>query len=76
VGGVYNVGTGRRHSLLQLLDQLEKLSGRKIERRHEAPRHGDIQHSCAEVSRLKRAYGSAPSTTFDVGLGKLLDSLR
>ena len=76
VGGVFNVGTGRRHSLLQLLDQLEKLSGMKIERRHEAPRLGDIQHSCAEVSRLKRAYGNAPSTTFDVGLGKLLDSLK
>jgi UDP-glucose 4-epimerase len=75
VGGVLNVGTGRRHSLLQLLDHLEKLSGGKIERRHEAPRLGDIQHSCADVSRLKRAYGNAPSTAFDVGLGKLLDSL-
>ncbi len=76
VGGVFNVGTGRSHSLLQVLDHLERLSGRKIERRHAAPRLGDIQHSCAEVSRLRRAYGNAPSTPFDVGLGKLLDSLQ
>ena len=75
-GGVLNVGTGRRHSLLQLLDHLEKLSGRKIERRHEAPRLGDILHSCAEVSRLKQVYGNAPSTAFDVGLGMLLESLK
>ena len=76
VGGVFNVGTGRAHSLLQLLDQLEKLSGRRIERRHEAPRLGDILHSCADVTRLKRVFGSAPDTAFDVGLGMLLDALK
>ncbi|HYA38290.1 MAG TPA: NAD-dependent epimerase/dehydratase family protein [Candidatus Methylomirabilis sp.] len=76
LGGVFNVGTGRPHSLLQLLDQLEKLSGRAIERRHEAPRLGDICHSCADVTRLKRVFGSAPDTAFDVGLGRLLDSLK
>lgn len=76
VGGVFNVGTGMRHSLLQLLDYLEKLSGKKIERRHEPPRMGDIQHSCADVSRLKRVFGSAPATPFDQGLKQLLESLN
>jgi UDP-glucose 4-epimerase len=76
VGGVFNVGTGMRHSLLQLLDHLEKLSGKKIERRHEPPRLGDIQHSCADVSRLKRVFGSVPATPFDRGLKKLLESLN
>ena len=76
VGGVFNVGTGMRHSLLQLLGHLEKLSGKKIERRHEPPRLGDIQHSCADVSRLKRVFGSAPATPFDQGLKKLMESLN
>ncbi len=76
VGGVFNVGTGKRHSLLQLLDCLEKLSGRKIGRRHEPARLGDIRHSCADVSRLKQVYGSAPATPFDQGLKKLLESLN
>jgi UDP-glucose 4-epimerase len=76
VGGVFNVGTGMRHSLLQLLGHLEELSGKKIERRHEPPRLGDIQHSCADVSRLKRVFGSAPATPFDQGLKKLLESLN
>lgn len=76
VGGVFNVGTGMRHSLLQLLGHLEKLLGKKIERRHEPPRLGDIQHSCADVSRLKRVFGSAPATPFDRGLKKLLESLN
>jgi UDP-glucose 4-epimerase len=76
VGGVFNVGTGMRHSLLQLLDHLEKLSGKAIERRHEPPRLGDIQHSCADVSRLKQVFGSVPATPFDRGLKKLLESLN
>jgi UDP-glucose 4-epimerase len=75
VGGVFNVGTGKRHSLLQLLDHLEKLSGKKIGRHHEPARLGDIQHSCADVSRLKQVFGGAPVTPFDQGLKKLLESL-
>lgn len=76
VGAVFNVGTGMRYSLLQLLEYLEKLSGRKIVRQHEAARLGDIQHSCADVSRLKQVFGSAPATPFDHGLKKLLESLN
>jgi UDP-glucose 4-epimerase len=74
-GGVFNVGTGRQHSLLQLLAHLEKLSGKKIERRHEPARAGDILHSCADVARLKETFGNAPSTPFEQGLKKLLESL-
>lgn len=74
-GGVFNVGTGTQHSLQQLLASLEKLSGKKIERRHEPARAGDIRHSCADVSRLKRVFGAAPATPFEQGLKKLLESL-
>jgi UDP-glucose 4-epimerase len=74
-GGVFNVGTGRPHSLLQLLAHLENLSGKKIERRYEPARAGDIQHSCADVTRLKGTFGSAPATPFEQGLKKLLESL-
>ena len=75
VGGVFNVGTGMRYSLLQLLEYLEKLSGRKIVRQHAATRLGDIQHSCADISCLKQVFGSAPATPFEHGLKKLLESL-
>jgi UDP-glucose 4-epimerase len=76
VGGVFNVGTGKRHSLLHLLAILEELAGKKIERRHEPARPGDIQHSCADVTRLRNIFGGAPATTFEQGLKKLLQSLQ
>jgi len=75
IGGVFNVGTGKRHSLLQLLDQLEKLTGKKIGRHHEPARLGDIEHSCADVTRLKQDFGGVPATPFEHGLKKLLESL-
>ena len=75
-GGVFNVGTGKSHSLLELLGHLEKLSGNKIEKRHEKPRLGDIQHSCADVTRLRDTFGGVPATPFEQGLKKLLESLE
>ena len=74
-GGVFNVGTGARHSLLQMLTYLEKISGKKIERQHAPARTGDIRHSCADVARLRETFGDAPATAFEQGLKKLLASL-
>jgi UDP-glucose 4-epimerase len=74
-GGVFNVGTGKRHSLLQLLTHLEKISGKKIERLHQPVRSGDIQHSCADVSRLTSTFGGSLAMPFEQGLKKLLQSL-
>lgn len=76
VGGVFNVGTGKRHSLLHLLATLEELAGKKIERRHEPARPGDIQHSCADVTHLRNTFGGAPTTSFEQGLKKLLQSVE
>jgi UDP-glucose 4-epimerase len=75
IGGTFNVGTGKQYSLLQLLSHLEEISGMKIERRHAPARLGDIQDSCADVSRLQKVFGSTPAMPFDQGLKKLLESL-
>jgi UDP-glucose 4-epimerase len=53
-GQVINVGRGKQCSLLELLEALEKLTGKPVERRFAAARLGDIVHSCADISRLVR----------------------
>lgn len=73
-GQVLNVGTGRETSLLTLLATLEDLSGRRVERRFADARVGDIRHSCADVTRLARWLGAAPSTPLRTGLAQLLNS--
>jgi len=71
-GKAMNIGRGVECSLLELLDTLEQLSDRKIERRHEAARMGDILRSCADTARLKALMGGVPTTTMKDGLAELL----
>jgi UDP-glucose 4-epimerase len=71
-GQVINIGRGQQCSLLELLEALEKLTGKPVERRFEAARLGDIVHSCADISRLVRLLGKAPETDIVTGLGEIL----
>lgn len=70
-GQVLNVGRGQQSSLLDLISALEKLSGKKLQYRHEPERHGDIRHSCANVHRLQQSL-MVPETDLITGLGELL----
>jgi UDP-glucose 4-epimerase len=71
-GQVINIGRGKQCSLLELLEALEKLTGKPVERRFAAARLGDIVHSCADISRLVRLLGKAPETDIATGLGEIL----
>jgi UDP-glucose 4-epimerase len=67
-GRVYNVGTGRPVSLLDLLGELNSLLGTKINPINQPGRAGDIRHSCADISRIRRDLGYEPAVTFPTGL--------
>lgn len=70
-GGVFNVGRGTECSLLELLEELERLHGCTVSRRHEKPRVGDVRHSRADVARLRAALGYVPATDIRAGLAGL-----
>lgn len=76
VGRVFNVGRGVECSLLQMLDGLQRLVGRAIERRFEPSRVGDIKNSRADIARLQQFLGYVPGTPIDVGLARLLEYRR
>lgn len=75
-GQAVNVGRGTECSLLALLQELQRLYGRSIERRHEPARVGDIRRSCADVTKLRRFLGDVPKTALGTGLERLIASLR
>jgi len=52
-GKIYNLGKGKSNSLNQLLEILEKISGKTVHKTYLAKREGDIHHSCADISQLK-----------------------
>jgi UDP-glucose 4-epimerase len=74
-GAVINVGRGKEASLLDLLGELESLSGRQIVRNLGPARSGDIVRSCADITRLQASFGRLPATGLNAGLRALLDSL-
>jgi UDP-glucose 4-epimerase len=57
---VFNVGTGHGHSVLEVIEMCEQVTGRKVARRLEARRPGDPPALVADSSKLVRELGWSP----------------
>ena len=68
VGNVYNVATGGRTSLLDLISGINKILGTSIVPRHEPPRPGDVRHSQADISRARADLAYEPRVNLEDGL--------
>jgi len=75
-GGVYNVACGERVSLLEILEILYRLAGRRVPPRFEPPRPGDVRDSLADISRAREVLGYAPSVFFADGLERTFAFFR
>lgn len=67
-GEVFNVGTGRRVSLMDVLSALQSLTGQDMTPTLAPPRAGDVQHSVADITRARRTLGYEPTVRFEDGL--------
>jgi UDP-glucose 4-epimerase len=67
-GGVFNVGTGRETSVLELHDACARIAGAGAEPTFAARRLGEVQRSVLDVSRAERELGWRASTSPDDGL--------
>jgi nucleoside-diphosphate-sugar epimerase len=67
-GSVYNIGGGSRVSINQVLALVEKVTGRPIQRHHEAPQKGDMRDTFADTSRARTDLGFSPSKSLESGL--------
>ncbi len=71
-GQVYNIGAGRRITLLDLIAALNKLLGTTVTPHHAPERAGDIRHSRADIRRARRDLGYEPTVSFEEGLERTL----
>jgi nucleoside-diphosphate-sugar epimerase len=67
-GRTFNVGTGQAVSLNQVLQMLEKASGKTLETRYEPAREGDIRDSLADIRLAKQFLSYQPTVLFEEGL--------
>jgi UDP-glucose 4-epimerase len=68
----FNVGSGRQTSLNELFRELRHLSGSLTEPAYAAARAGDIRHSLADISLIRREIGYSPAFSLSEGLRLLL----
>jgi UDP-glucose 4-epimerase len=75
-GRVYNVGTGRSVTVLDLVDTLNRLLGTSLQARHGPARAGDVRHSRADIRRTQHDLSYLPAVTFEEGLRRTLEWYR
>lgn len=69
-GRVFNVGTGKTHTLNDLYKALAQILKFSAEPKYGPERPGDIMHSQADISRAQRELGYLPTVDFYSGLEK------
>jgi UDP-N-acetylglucosamine/UDP-N-acetyl-alpha-D-glucosaminouronate 4-epimerase len=67
-GRTFNIGTGHAVSLNQVLQMLQKASGKTLETKYEPSREGDIRDSLADIRLAKEFLGYEPTVMFEEGL--------
>ena len=73
--GVVNLGTGVERSLLELLDTLETLLARSVERLAKPARLGDVRRSVAGNARLNQLLGPLTWTPFEDALRATIEDM-
>jgi len=66
--GPVNLAFGTRVSLLEVIDRIEEVLGRPLDRVHTGPRPGDVRDSQADQHALARLFPDVRPVPFDEGL--------
>jgi nucleoside-diphosphate-sugar epimerase len=75
-GKVFNIGTGDRISLNDVVDTLGKISGKLLKARHDPPREGDIRDSQADIEQARALLGYEPTVRLEEGLQRTFEWYR
>ena len=67
-GETFNVGGGTEVSMLDAIETLGRIAGRRLEVVRSPRRKGDAARTAADTTRIRAALGWEPSTPFESGL--------
>jgi UDP-glucose 4-epimerase len=73
LGEAFNVACGGRITLLELLEEIGSVLGKKLVAEHGEPREGDIRHSQADISKAQKYLGYEPQHTVREGLEQTVE---
>ena len=75
-GSVYNVGTGRETSVVELLDLCQRIAGTSFEATFMPSRPGEIRRSVLDPSRALDELGWRPEHSLEDGLRETFEFFR
>jgi nucleoside-diphosphate-sugar epimerase len=67
-GATYNVGGGEEATLLEAIETLGRIAGRRLEVVRRPRREGDARRTSADTTRIRADLGWAPATSIERGL--------
>ncbi len=73
---VVNLATGRARTVRELLDELVRATGVRVEPTFAPARTGDVRDSLADIGRARQLLGYAPEVSFAQGLKHTFDWYR
>ena len=76
ISGAFNIACGGRHTLLDLVAELNRVIGSDLRPQHEPPRAGEVRHSQAGIGAIAEALGFSPRYTFADGLERTVAYFR
>lgn len=74
-GGTFNLGSGRAHSVTEILHEIQDLLGTAVDPVHLPDLPGEAEQTCADVSRA-RALGWEPQVPLREGLQRSIEYIR
>jgi len=71
-GEVFNIACGERYTLIQLVENINKILKKNIKPIFEKKRVGDVKHSLASITKAIKLLDYNPSINFQIGLLKII----
>lgn len=75
-GEVFNIALGEEHTVLDLLDELNKIMGSSVPPAFKPPRPGDVKRTFADPAKAKRMLGWKGSVSFSEGLRRTTEYFK
>lgn len=73
---IFNIGTGKGRSIMQVLDSIEKVLNCSIEKVHKPPRSLDVPQNILDISLAETNLAWKPSVPWEAGLKKTYNWLE
>jgi UDP-glucuronate 4-epimerase len=70
---IYNIGNNSPVKLMDFINTLERLIGKKAKIEYLPMQPGDVKRTYADIADLQKAAGFSPATPLEIGLGHFVD---